>query len=112
MASATGTVLPQEHHGLLGIHGIVKPWGAGGEAQVQGDHQHRQGDEGCASDRGEEDGAGRDPLRDGAPEVGSKAPTGHAPPPNPGSQSYYKAKYLGPDGQVIYVTHTGWVGTD
>ncbi|MBI3326525.1 MAG: VOC family protein [Nitrospinae bacterium] len=31
--------------------------------------------------------------------------------PTAGPRSYYEIKYRGPDGQVIDVTETGWVGT-
>jgi len=32
--------------------------------------------------------------------------------PTSGPRSYYEIKYRGPDGQVIDVTATGWVGTE
>jgi hypothetical protein len=47
----------------------MKPSGAGGEGQVDGGHRHRQGDQESGGDRGEEDGAGQDPLGDDAPEA-------------------------------------------
>ena len=47
-------------------------------------------------------------------EVGGKAMMGrvdlsHASPSD--ARSYYEIKYRGPDGQVIDITETGWVGT-
>jgi methylmalonyl-CoA/ethylmalonyl-CoA epimerase len=45
----------------------------------------------------------------GAKAMMNRVDLSHAPTSGP--RSYYEIKYRGPDGQVIDITETGWVGT-